>query len=102
MDYKGIKFNISIRLAGILLTMFALVALILDDAFALTIIFILIILGIQAISLFKFLDKSRESLLTFLQAIKSRDFSQSYSTDTTSVEQNQLNHEFKVWNRRSS
>ena len=94
MDYKGIKFNISIRLAGLLLTMFALVALIYDNAFILTILFIVIILGIQVISLFKFLDKSREGLLTFLKAIKSRDFSQSYPTDTPNDEQNKVNYEF--------
>jgi nitrogen fixation/metabolism regulation signal transduction histidine kinase len=94
MDYKGVKFNISIRLAGLLLTMFALVALIYDQAFVLTILFIVIILGVQVISLYKYMDKSREGLLSFLQAIKSRDFSQSYPTDTPSNEQNKINHEF--------
>ena len=94
MDYKGIKFNISIRLAALLLTMFALVELISDNAFILTIIFIIGILGVQVISLFKYLDKSREALMTFLNAIKSREFSQSYPTDTPNVEQNKINYEF--------
>ena len=96
MDYKGVKFNISLRLAGLLLTMFALVALIYDKAFILTIIFILIILGIQVISLFNFLDKSRDDLFSFLQAIKSKDFSQSYPTNTPNDEQNQINTEFNA------
>lgn len=74
--------------------MFALVALIYDNAFILTTIFILVIMGIQVISLYKYLDKSRESQLTFLQAIKKRDFSQSYATDTANVEQNEINAEF--------
>jgi nitrogen fixation/metabolism regulation signal transduction histidine kinase len=74
--------------------MFALAMLNYDNPFIPTIIFFIIIIAIQVLSLFRFLDKSREGLLTFLQAIKSRDFSQSYPTDTPNDEQNKVNYEF--------
>jgi len=94
MDFKGFKFNISIRLAGILITMYVLALLITENTFILTIIFVLIILGIQVISLYKFLDKSREDIVTFLEAVKSRDFSQTYTTDSPNQELNQVNKDF--------
>ena len=49
MDYKGIKFNIAIRLAALLLTMFALAMLNYDNPFIPTIIFFIIIIAIQVL-----------------------------------------------------
>lgn len=94
MDFKGFKFNLSLRLAGILVTMYVLAVLITENTFILTIIFVLIILGIQVISLYKLMDKSREDIVNFLDAVKSRDFSQTYSTDSPNQELNQVNKDF--------
>jgi len=94
MDFKDVKLNISLRLLGLLLTMYILTSLIKENSFILTIIFIAVILGVQVFSLYKYLDKSRDNLVTFLQAIKSRDFSQSYATDTDNENQNKVNKEY--------
>lgn len=94
MDFKDVKLNISLRLLGLLLTMYILTSLIKENSFILTIIFIAVVLGVQVFSLYKYLDKSRDNLVTFLQAIKSRDFSQSYATDTDNEDQNKVNKEY--------
>lgn len=91
MDFKGFKFNILLRLAGILATMYLLVALIMDSSFVLTILFIVILLVLQVISLFKLLDKSRDENLTFLQSVLKGDFSQVYATNTEDPHQNEVN-----------
>ena len=66
MDFRGFKFNITLRLAAILVTMFILAYLIWDQAYFLTVIFFLIVLGLQVISLYRVIDKSREDFMTFL------------------------------------
>jgi nitrogen fixation/metabolism regulation signal transduction histidine kinase len=94
MDFKGLKFNISLRFVGILATMYLLVALIQSESFVLTILFALILMVLQIISLYKLLDKSREDAITFLHSIKSGDFSQSHSTTTDDEHQNEINRNF--------
>jgi len=96
MDFKGFKFNILLRLTGILVTMYLLVALILENSFILTILFIMILLGLQVISLFKLLDKSRDDTITFLQSIITGDYSQIYSTTTEYSHQNEVNKQYNV------
>ncbi len=94
MDFKGFKFNILLRLTGILATMYLLAALILDSSFILTIVFILILLCLQVISLYKLLDKSRDDTTTFLKSIISGDYSQVYSTTTEDDHQNEVNRQY--------
>ena len=94
MDFKGFKFNISLRLGALLVTMFILASLILDEGYFLTILFMIIILGLQVLSLYRLLSKSREDFITFLEAVKRSDFSQTYSTDSDDDEKNRINQEF--------
>lgn len=94
MDFKGFKFNILLRMVGILATMYLLVALIQDNSFILTILFIMILLGLQVISLYKLLDKSRDDTITFLQSIITGDYSQLYSTTTEDDHQNLVNKHY--------
>ncbi len=94
MDFKGFRFNISLRFAGVLVTMYLMVALIQDKSFVLTILFVLILLVLQIISLYKLLDKSREDTITFLDSIKTGDYSQSHATNTEDKHQNDVNRQY--------
>ena len=94
MDFKGFKFNTSLRLAGILLTMYILVTLLSANANTLFPILVIFILGIQIVSLFRALDKSKDIFTSFIGNLKFRDFSQKYPTDTPDKDQNKINKEF--------
>lgn len=94
MDYKGLKANIIFRLSLILLTIYILVSLVVDKAFFLTIFLVVIILGVEIITLFRFFDKTYNSLQTFLNNLKKSDLAESYPTNTDNELQNQLNRDY--------
>ena len=74
--------------------MYILATLFSTEAFSLFPILVIIILGIQIVSIFKTLDKSHDIFTSFIENLKFRDFSQMYPTDTPNEDQNKINKEF--------
>ena len=94
-DFKGFKAILGLRLTGLLCTMFFLVALWVRDSFALYILSFALLLAFQIISLFKFLNRYNEEVLTFLNSIKFDDVSLTYTTNSNNSTIDHLNKEFK-------
>lgn len=94
MDFKDKKKALLIRIGLLILTIFAFVKLIQDDGFIVTILLIFFLLGIQVISLIKYLNKTQEEFINFLKLIEFDDLSHQYSTDLKDEDENQLNREF--------
>ena len=94
MDFKDKKKALLIRIGLLILTIFAFVKLIQDDGFIVTILLIFFLLGIQVISLIKYLNKTQEEFINFLKLIEFDDLSHQYSTDLKDEDENRLNREF--------
>lgn len=94
MDFKDKKKALLFRIGLLILTIFAFVKLIQDDGFIVTILLIFFLLGVQIISLIKYLNKTQEEFINFLKLIEFDDLSHQYSTDLKDDEENRLNREF--------
>jgi nitrogen fixation/metabolism regulation signal transduction histidine kinase len=75
MGSNNLRFQIIIRITAVALTMFLLFQLISGDAFALTILLVLVLTIVQVVALIKFVDKTNQDITDFFDAIKNNDFS---------------------------
>lgn len=74
MGSNNLRFQIIIRITAIALTLFLLVQLVSEKAFALTILLVLTLVIVQVVVLIKHIDKTNQAILDFFEAIKNNDF----------------------------
>jgi two-component system, NtrC family, nitrogen regulation sensor histidine kinase NtrY len=74
MGSNNLRFQIIVRITAIALTLYLLVQLVSEKAFALTIILVLTLVIVQVVVLIKHIDKTNQTILDFFEAIKNNDF----------------------------
>jgi two-component system, NtrC family, nitrogen regulation sensor histidine kinase NtrY len=75
MGSSNLRFQIIVRITAIALTLYLLVQLVSEKAFALTIILVLTLVIVQVVVLIKHIDKTNQAIIDFFEAIKNNDFS---------------------------
>lgn len=93
MDFSTSRKAILARVGLLTASIFLLSYLIYSNAFIITILVIFILTGVQVFSLVKFVEKSNDDLISFLNSIRHDDISHTYKTDTKNEELNRLNQE---------
>src|SRR5690606_40419666 len=82
MKFNNYRVNISIRIFVLALTIYLMVNLVYNHPMALTQWIVLFLLGVQIISLFRYLDNMHKEMTTLLNAIPDEDVH--YPEDTGS------------------
>jgi len=100
MGFKSFNKQIILRLLGLLVTMFFLVAMWLNNVYLLSIILMAVLLAVQVNALYHFLNKSNNEVIEFLDSIRYDDLSITYPTNKDNTAVNKLHEEFnKVMDR---
>ena len=92
MGFRNFKFNLILRIACLILTIYLSAWDILGSAGFQALLLLVIIL--QVVSLYNFLNKTNKEIAGFLSSIKYDDFSHTYSTRSTNSSIDLLNKEF--------
>lgn len=91
MDFSNVKTAVLFRVGALLVTIFSLAFLIASDGYIITELILLILLGLQVISLIKYVQRGNEDILVFLESIENDDMTHRYKTDFDNPELNRLN-----------
>ncbi|MTI41842.1 sensor histidine kinase [Fulvivirga lutimaris] len=91
MDFSNVKTAVLFRVGALLVTIFSLAFLIASDGYIVTELILLILLGLQVISLIKYVQRGNEDILEFLESIENDDITHRYKTDFDNPELNRLN-----------
>ncbi|MEQ9165991.1 MAG: ATP-binding protein, partial [Fulvivirga sp.] len=76
---------------ALLVTIFSLAFLIASNGYIVTELILIILLGLQVISLIKYVQRGNEDILEFLESIENDDITHRYKTDFDNPELNRLN-----------
>lgn len=93
MDFKDFKTSLLLRVALLTATIFYFAWIIIDDGFFIIQLVVFGLFGLQVISLIKYMERSHDELLKFLNSFKEDDFSFHYK-GSGNVELLQLQKEF--------
>ncbi len=97
MDFSNVKTAVLVRVGALVLTIFLLSYLVFNDGFIVTELILFILLGLQTISLIKYVQKDKsDDIMTFLEAIDKANVKTRFSTDTSNEK---LNHLYTALNR---
>ena len=94
MGFSNFKFNVLGRIVILTATIFIFVYLIYGDSLMINYLIVLGLVGIQIASLLKYLDKTNNEVLSFLDSIKHDDIDHKYTTTSENEAINKLNEEF--------
>ncbi|MEH0157523.1 ATP-binding protein [Limibacter armeniacum] len=99
MGFKNFKLNVTLRVLGLCITIFALLILI-KTAYMATIIFFVVLVVYQAYALINLMENTNREMVDFLSSIRYDDFSQTYNLKGRGGSFDELNEEFnKVLSR---
>lgn len=93
MDFKNFKTSLLIRISLLTATIFYFAWLIIDDGFFVIQLVVFGLFGLQVISLIKFMERSHEELLKFLNSFKEDELSFNYRA-SGNEELHQIQKEF--------
>lgn len=93
MDFSSSKSVLLFRVGLLAITIFLLSYQIYAQGYAVTILGLLVLTGLQIHSLVKFMEKSNKEIITFLNSIGNDDLSYSYNTNVKNEDVNRLNAE---------
>lgn len=96
MGSNNLRFQIIVRITAIALTLYLLVQLVSEKAFALTIILVLTLVIVQVVVLIKHIDKTNQTILDFFEAIKNNDFTIPESQSEADVYSRYLHEQFQM------
>ncbi|MEQ8478015.1 ATP-binding protein [Fulvivirga sp.] len=91
MDFSNVKTAVLFRVGALLVTIFSLAFLIASNGYIVTELILIILLGLQVISLIKYVQRGNEDILEFLESIENDDITHRYKTDFDNPELNRLN-----------
>ncbi|MEL7002397.1 MAG: ATP-binding protein [Bacteroidota bacterium] len=93
MDFSSSKSVLLFRVGLLSITIFLLSFQIYSGGYAVTILGLMVLVGLQIRSLIKFMEKSNKEIISFLNSIGNDDLSYSYKTDVKNEDVNKLNAE---------
>ncbi|MEQ8243631.1 MAG: ATP-binding protein, partial [Fulvivirga sp.] len=80
MDFSNVKTAVLFRVGALLVTIFSLAFLIASNGYIVTELILIILLGLQVISLIKYVQRGNEDILEFLESIENDDITHRYKT----------------------
>ena len=84
MNFSNYRINVLVRVGVITLTIFLLANLVYNYPVTVTQLIVIFLLGVQLVSLFRYLDRIHKETVSFLNSIQYDEFSTSYPNNTGS------------------
>ena len=94
MVFKSFRFQLVVRLALLIATVFLLTSLYYSESYFFTKFLVFLLLAVQVYYLYSFLEKSNREIIHFLESIHYDDFTNTYPEKKSKSSRDLLYHEF--------